>query len=295
MNNQYGGYITSSFASYIIRNLSTTHNQTADMKRYINRTVTNTGHGSIFIGSSARLEEGDRNIRILVGAHFARHGKLKIGVFGGKCDPGEMTIDTVIRETIEEVFNFPASPSMIYHIRIFLNENPDFYYIYQVSESSSNPAYSYIFDVSILGDFIRIIKTIPELQKVVLLIPANEGMANVENFLQTNINMKDRSSCDGPYDAGIETTIKLVDFLKVRYISWKLQKMQKDMGISRASGMDEVKYLSFVSLRKLIAAIPHQRYDLYNFTKNKRENLEMQQFLVKILIKDIIAEILSFQ
>ena len=295
MNNQYGGYITSSYAFNIIRNLSTIHNQTADMKRYINRTVTNTGHGSIFIGSSSRLEDGDRNIRILVGAHFARHGKLKIGIFGGKCDPGEMTIDTVIRETIEEIFNFPASPAMVHYIRAFLNENPDFYYIYQVSESSSNPAYSYIFDVSILGDFIRIIKEIPELQKVVLLIPANEGMANVENFLQTNINIKDRSSFDGPHDVGLETTITLVEFMKVRYISWKLQKMQKDRGISRASGMDEVKYLSFVSLHKLVDAVPYQHYDLFNFTKKKRENLEMQQFLVKILIKDIIAEILSFQ
>jgi hypothetical protein len=289
MNNQYGGYIKSSLASHIIRNLSTAHNQTDDMKLYINRTITNTGHGSIFIGSSARLENGDRNIRILVGAHFSRHGKLKIGVFGGKCDPDEMTIDTVIRETIEEVFNFPATPSMIHHIRIFLNENPDFYYIYQVSVNESKPAYSYFFDVSILGDFIRIIKGIPELQNVVLLIPANEGMANVEHFLQTNINMKDLSSFDGPNSVGIDTTIKLVEFMKVRYISWKLKQIQKE------SGMDEIKYLSFVSLRKLVDAIPYQRYDLYNFTKNKRENLEMQQFLLKLLTKDIIGEILSFQ
>jgi hypothetical protein len=288
MNNQYGGYITSSLASHIIRNLSTTHNQTADMKRYINRSITNTGHGSIFIGSSARLENGDRNIRILVGAHFARHGKLKIGVFGGKCNPDEMTLDTVIRETIEEVFNFPATPSMIYHIRIFLNENPDFYYIYQVSVNESKPAYSYFFDVSILGDFIRIIKGIPELQNTVLLIPANEGMSNVENFLQTNINMTDLSSFDGPNSVGFNTTIKLVEFMKVRYISWKLKQIKKE------SGMDEIKYLSFVSLRKLVAAIPYQRYDLYNFTKNKRENLEMQSFLIKLLLKNIINEILIF-
>jgi hypothetical protein len=109
--------------------LSKTDNQTHEIKRAINKSITNTGHGSLFLGSSTRLEGGDKNIRLLVGAHFARHGKLKIGVFGGKCDPDEMTIDTVIRETIEEVFNFPASLLMIHHIRYFLNENPDFYYI----------------------------------------------------------------------------------------------------------------------------------------------------------------------
>jgi hypothetical protein len=293
MNNLYGGYIKSSFASHIIRSLSTRHNQTDDMKRYINRTITDTGHGSMFLGSSARLENGDRNIRILVGAHFSRHGKLKIGVFGGKCEKGEMTIDTVIRETIEEIFNFPASASMIYHIRTFLNDNPEFYYIYKFSESSN--AYSYFFDVSILGDFIRIIKSIPEMQKVVLLIPANDGMANVENFLQTDINMKDFSSFDGPNSAGTDTTIKLVEFMKTRYISWKFLKMQQERGIKKIPGLDEIKYLSFVSLKKIVAAVPFQRYDLYNFTKNKRENLEMQQFLVKLLIKDIIDEILKFE
>lgn len=291
MNNQHGGYIKSSFASQIIKKISFIHNQTAYMKLSINCSITNTGHGSVFLGSSTRLENSDRNIRILVGAHFSK-GKLKIGVFGGKCEKGEMTIDTVIRETIEEVFNFPASPSMIYHIRMFLNDNPDFYYIYQVGESIN---YSYIFDVSILGDFIRIIKEIPELNKIVLLIPSDDGLANVEHFVQNNINMKDLSSFDGPNSVGIDTTIKLIEFIKTRYISWKLLKLQKDRGIKKKTGMDEIKYLSFVSLRKLVTASLNQRYDLYNFTRNRRENLEMQQFLVKLLLKDVIDEILGFE
>lgn len=283
--------ITTSLASIIIRNLSTNHNQTADMKRYINRSVTNTGHGSIFLGSSARLENGDRNIRILVGAHFARHGKLKIGIFGGKCDPGESTIDTMIRETIEEVFNFKASPGMIRHIRIFLNEHPDLYYIHQMSRSTI--AYSYFFDVSILGVFIKIIKSIPSLKDVILLIPATDKLSNIVNFLETNIRMRDLSSFDGPSSAGSETTIKLVEFIKTRYISWKLQEMYSRIGIQRDSGLDEVKYLSFVSLNKIVAAVPIGNYDLYNFVKKRRENLKMQDFLVKILTNDIITEILS--
>ena len=228
-----------------------------------------------------------------MGAHFARHGKLKIGVFGGKCDPDEMTIDTVIRETIEEVFNFPVSFLMIHHIRDFLNKNPDFYYIYQVSERIL--AYSYLFDVSILGDFIRIIKGIPELQQKVFLIPANDDWDKIENFLQTDININDYSSFDGPYNAGIDTAIKLVEFMKTRYISSHIRDSYKKLKITRPSGMDEIKYLSFVSLQKLIDAVPHQRYDLYNFATRTRENLEMQPFLIKILINNIIDEILCFQ
>jgi hypothetical protein len=122
-----------------------------------------------------------------------------------------------------------------------------------------------------------------------------EKRKTFENFLQTNINMKDLSSFDGPNSVGTDSTIKLVEFMKTRYISWKFLKMQKDMGIKKISGLDEIKYLSFVSLKKIVDAVPFQRYDLYNFTKNKRENLEMQQFLVKLLIIDIIDEILSFQ
>ena len=293
MNNQHGGYIKNSFVSQIISDISKTNNQTDDIKRHINKSITNTGHGSLFFGSSNRLEEGEQNIRILVGAHFS-HGKLQIGVFGGKCEPDEMTIDTVIRETIEEIFNFPATDLMIRYIRDYLNDNTEFYYIYQVSRSDIKPAYSYIFDVSILGDFIRIIKNISQRQNTIFLIPANEGMANVENYLESNIKIKGCSSFDSKYNSGTDTTIKLVEFMKTRYISWKLKKMQMDRGVKKRPGMDEIKYLSFVSLKKIVAAIPSKHYNLFNFTTNQREYLEMQWFLIKILTKDIIDIIRSY-
>ena len=285
--------ITTSLASIIIKQLSSVHNQTDEMKRAINRSVTNTGHGSIFLGSSARLENGHKNIRILVGAHFSRHGKLKIGIFGGKCEQGEETIDTMIRETIEEIFNFRASPLMIHYIKVFLNENTNLYYIHQMG--NTHTAYSYFFDVSILGVFIKIIKSIPKLADVVLLIPTSEGLSNIENFLATNIRMRDLSSFDGPSSEGSETTIKLVDFIKTRYISERLQSRYRQMGIRSQPGLDEVKYLSFVSLNKIVDSLPYEKYRLFNFVKHIRENLEMQKFLVKILSNDIIAEILSYQ
>ena len=289
-----GGNITSSIASHIIRKLSIRYEQTAEKKRYINSTVTNTGHGSIFLGSSSRMEGGDRTIRILVGAHFARYGKLKIGVFGGKCEQDEMTLDTVIRETIEEIFNFKVSAKIIYYIRNFLNENPDFYFIYQISDKTR--AYSYFFDVSILSDFIRIISDTPALKKMNYFIPSKDGLSNVENFLQTNISMKDRSSFDGPFSEGIESTIKLIEFMRARYISFRLKELYKKIGIYTEPGMDEVKYLSFVTLSKLLAAVPEGCYKLFNFPNNKRdEELQMQELLIKILKKEVINEILSFQ
>ncbi len=294
MNNQYGGYITSSFVSQIIIDISRRANQTPDIKRDINRSITNTGHGSILLGSSSRLEGGSRNIRMLVGAHFARHGTLKIGTFGGKCNRNEMTIDTVIRETIEEIFNIESSQIMIDRIRDFLNINTDYYYIFQASETTT--AYSYIFDVSILGDIIRIIDQIYRQQNMVLNIPANDGFSNIDLFLDANVVFSDTSSFSGINPSyGPNSTIRLVEFMRSRYLSRGIFDTYRRMGIRRPSGLDEIKYLSFVSLSKLLTSAPYGRYDLFNFTRSRRENLQMQVLLIKLLGKDIMRYILSYQ
>ena len=267
MNIQHGGNINSSFVSKMIIDFSRRYNQTPDIKRAINMSITNTGHGSILLGTSSRLDNGNINIRMLVGAHFARHGKLKIGVFGGGCEGNEITIDTVIRETIEEIFNLKAEQLMIDGIRDFLNTNTDYYYIFQVSETTK--AYSYIFDVSILGNFINIIN---------------------------NIAFSDESSFSGRGQiVGTGNTINLVEFMRERYLSREMFSTFKHLGIKKASGLYEIKYLSFVSLSKLLDSVPSGSYDLFNFVKNKRERLEMQDFLIKLLNKDIIRVILSYQ
>ncbi len=294
MNNQKGGYITTSFVSQIIMDLSRRNNQTPEMKRGINNSVTNTGHGCILLGSSARLENGDRNIRMLVGAHFARHGTLKIGTFGGGCNRGEITIDTMIRETIEEIFNFEASQTMINSIRDFLNINTDYYYIFQVNDIKR--AYSYIFDVSILGDFIKIIIEIHRPRNIAFFIPANEGLSNVNLYMDSNIKYSDTSSFSGANpEPGTSSTIKLVEFMKARVISHGIFETYRRLGIRRPSGLDEVKYLSFVSLNKLISSAPGGYYNLFNFNKNRREHLRMQEFLIKLLSKDLIRFINSYQ
>jgi hypothetical protein len=288
--------ITTSFVSQIIVDLSTRFGQTPEMKRSVNNSITRSGHGSIILGSSARLEGGDRNIRMLVGAHFSRHNKLKIGTFGGKCNGGEITINTVIRETIEEVFNLSLEneQEILDSIRHYLETNTDLYFISQVSEQSV--AFAYIFDVSILGAFIRIINDIGSRKNIAYYIPTNDSLVNIDRYLQSNVQFTDLSSFNGQNQQyGSEaTTISLVEFMRERYISHKLTGTYRRLH-SRSSGLDEIKYLSFVSLHKLAAAAPRGRYDLYNFVRHRRENLQMQYFLGNLLQKDVMRFILSYQ
>ena len=280
-----GGYIKSSHVSSVIRELSEKYGETHEIKRAVNNSVTNSGHGAIFLGTSGNYEGGDRNIRMLIGAHFARTVPFKIGIFGGRCDRGEMTIDTVIRETTEEIFNLKPTQYMIEEIRHFLNNNTQSYFIFQVSPN--HKAYSYIFDVSILGDFIRIIRQLGRDTNISYYIPTKTGLTIINNYYKPNVEFTDLSSFNGnhPY-VGIDSTIKLSDFLKDRYVS----SDRRD-----TSGLNEIKYLSFASLAKLInSAHMNGIYEIFNFTNNKRESMHMQDFLIKLLKKDIILEILNY-
>ena len=284
--NYQGGYIKSSHVSSVIRELSEKYGETPEIKRALNNSVTNSGHGAIFLGTSGNYEGGDRNIRMLIGAHFARTVPLKVGIFGGKCDRGEMTIDTVIRETIEEIFNHKPTIYMIEEIRNFLNNNTQAYFIFQVSEH--HRAYSYVFDISILGDFIRIISQLGRARKIAYYIPTKTGLTIINNYYKPNVEFTDLSSFNGnhPY-AGFDSTIKLSDFLRDRYVS--------SDRLRDSSGLNEIKYLSFTSLAKLVySAQTNGLYEIFNFTNSKREIMPMQDFLRNLLNKDIILEILNY-
>ncbi len=268
-------YQSMSITRNVIVDLSTRYGQTHEMKREINNSSTYTGHGSILLGSSARLEGGEGNIRMLVGAHFSRHGSLKIGTFGGKCDGSEITLDTVIRETIEEVFNIPTSDRMVKNIRDYLNTNTDLYYIYQASRRST--AYCYIFDVNILGEFVRIMNELNEPR--IFVTPTDDCFTNINQYVEYT-------------RTGI--TFNVVKFIKERYISHKTREIYRRLHVHQHSGLNEIKYLSFVTLSKLVAA-SHNRYRLFNFKKHRREDLEMQYFLVKLLETDIMSFTLHHQ
>ncbi len=252
---QKGGYIN----SHILK-LSTKYNQTSEIKLTINNTITNTGHGSVFLGTAADYECDDKNIRMLVGAHFS-DTTLKLGSFGGSCNKGEMTIDTVIRETIEEIFNFYPTSKMIEEIRDFLNNNTQLYFIFNMKETTN--AYSYLFDISILADFIRIISTNGN-----YFIPSGESLQNINNYLD-------------------DSTIKLYKFLKERFISKRI--------ISGKVGLDEIKYLSFPALQHLVDNADKGSYNVFIFGTNQRELLPMRDILIKLLKSDIIKEILNIK
>jgi len=285
-----GGFISSSHISRIIRELSEKNGETPEVKLSVNNSIiANTGHGSIFLGTSANYEGGDRNIRMLIGAHFARSVPLNINVFGGRTERGEITIDTVIRETIEEIFNFNPSRTMIEEIRYFLNHNTQTYFIFQISETSR--AYCYVFDVSILGDFIRIISSMGIIYNIPREI-AGRTIAdrNIAEYYVPNIEFTDLSSFNGNHTyRSIGSTISLSEFLRDRYIS-------RERALhGRRSGLNEIKYLSFASLGKLVvAARTSGRYEVYNFVKGRREILPMKDFFRDLLTKDIILEILEY-
>ncbi len=287
--NNHNGIINHSYVGQLIMKLSHTNNQTAQMKKNINTTINTSGHGCILLGSSSRLEGGVKNIRMLVGTHNSRDGELKFGTFGGKSNHNEMTVDTMIRETIEEVFNFKVSHNVIHNIRDFLNINTNLYYIYQVSKTTMS--YSYIFDVSILGEFIKIITEYYRPRNTAFFIPIKSGLSNIHSYLDANVKYSDLSSFSGTHAKySRNSTIKLVEFMKKRVITYGFFRY---LGIKPSSGLNEIKYISFPSLSKLMQSAERGSYNLFNFNKMKRENLKMNSFFIKLLNKDILKTITS--
>ena len=160
--------------------------------------------------------------------------------------------------------------------------------IFQVSPN--HIAYSYVFDVSILGDFIRIISSIGVYNIPREPVHMTSADSNIAEYYVPNTEFTDLSSFNGNHPYGsIGSTISLSEFLKDRYISTERARR------GRGNGLNEIKYLSFASLGKLVvAARTTGRYDVYNFVNNRRESLIMQDFLRNLLMKDIIMEILNY-
>jgi hypothetical protein len=235
----YQPTIDKTSASTIIRTLSIKYNKTSQMKRDINNKKSECGQGCIFIGKN---KEDSSNLRMLVGAHYSKDGKLKIGVFGGNNDAGELVIDTVIREAIEEIFNFIPTIYMIRMIRNYLNDNPDLYFIFQLNNNSNS--YSYIFDVDILGTFVDIINN-----------------REIKLYLSGSI-------------------FNLNDFMINRQITTR----------RRITGLDEIKYLSFTSLNKLVEG--GKKYELFNYYTHTRETLEYKYIFIRVLQSQVIKDIL---
>lgn len=236
----------------ILNKLSSYHNQTTDMKIAINNTNAIAGQGSVFIGSF------DNELRILIGAHFGSKSvsepstEMKIGVFGGSNEANELIIDTVIRETMEEIFNYTPTPEMVKSIRDFLNTNTD-YYVHQMTSNS----YSYIFDLNMLGEFIKRINAINSN----VMIPIKTGLVNLNNYL-------------------VDDIFNLVGFIIDRDI----------VQVAAKKGLYEVKYLSLPSLKNICST--ENKYSILNFNTKERQLLNYQPIFIK-LKESLLTEILT--
>ncbi len=62
----------------------------------------------------------------------------------------------------------------------------------------------------------------------------------------------------------------------------------------QSNGLGEVKYLSFVSLNRLVDATRSGRYLLHNFTTGTRTILPFHPLLLSLLNRGIIRQILSY-
>jgi hypothetical protein len=283
LREQCGGYKKNALISNIILKLSCNKKQTAIIKRSINNKITKTGHGSIFMGSSSTMAGSDANIRILVGIHS---NKNEIGIFGGKSEDDEKVIHTMIRETIEEIFNFKPTLEMVTMIEQFLNENTDCYYIQKMGNPDAY-AYSYIFDISILGDFINIMKYYSN-NKLEIKIPDPSGkQLYLVNYISKE-KFSDKSSVhgilDGKLDRTSELTINLTKFMIDRQIYTHR--------MPHSHSLNEIKYLSFPSLFKLIDSLSKEgSYNVYNQSTNRRERVSFERILIKILNSQLIDDI----
>jgi hypothetical protein len=282
---QKGGFKSNSYIIDIIRKINRITNQDRHIKRTINNLITNTGHGSIFLGTASNMPEGDMGIRILVGTQYKRNG-LNINVFGGKANRGEKTIHTMIRETIEEIFNFIPCRDLINRLELFINSLPNSsYHIHDITDGRRG-AFSYIFDVGILGDFIQIINDMNKGYK--LIVPYPHGREFILSKYILYVNFSDRSSVHGVANDEVAeyNTIDLNQFMIDRYVDRPVP----------VHSLNEVKYLSFPSLFKLQDEFRRTRsYNIYNSITNSRERLDLDRLLINILrgpLLDIIRQAL---
>jgi hypothetical protein len=206
------------------------------------------GHGAIFIGY-----DNNNKLRILTGAEYKRGG-LEISFFGGSSNRGETVLQTVIRETVEELLNLNTTKLIVSKIESYLISNPNLYHIIRYSTS----AYSYVFDIDVLATFIQLIYSINN-SNIIVYLPIN--------------NMSRESIILNNYLIGNDFNI--VRFMQDREIQ-STKKIQ-------FHSLNEVKFLSFPEIKNLIAELNTNTYNLMNMKTRKRINLPIGRIVTKIL------------
>ncbi len=246
----------------IINTLNKEHKQTDEYRLKINNKKVNTGHGAIFIGNS------ESSIRILVGVHYENNKlngeiDLNLNFFGGGSDKLESVLETVIREVLEELFNI--NPLDKYVKAIFeylcLPSIINTYYIFTNKKNS----YSYVFNIKILNDIVRIICGLSK--EIQIKLPINSikyNSLNLCNYYKNN-------------------EFVLINFIKDRIIpSSKKIKFHS---------LNEIKYISYPRLSELLKN--DTEYNIMNFNTGTRSKINYSKFMKKFMKKSLLTEIFN--
>jgi|694.fasta_scaffold114957_2 hypothetical protein len=210
--------------------------------------------GVLFIGS---LSSEPENIRVLCGKSNNTRGS-QLDTFGGRIERGETILIGVIREVIEEIFNFPPTDEIINMLSKYFNKSAkDSYKIIELAPKS----YCYIFDISTLGNIIEIMN-----------LPRGAGKNN-STFLKYMIKGKFNNNASVP-------NIKKTDFKEgapiimgqAPSVTINLQSFMRERqipGVPARNGLNEVLVIGFPSINKLLKEAGEKPF-IYNFT-NERE------------------------
>jgi hypothetical protein len=245
---------------FIIDTLNKECKQTDDNRLKINNKKVKTGHGAIFIGYP------DSSVRILVGNHF-ENNKLfgetgfNLNFFGGGSDNCEPVLETVIREVLEEVFNINPLEKYVKSILEYLC-SPLVINKYHIFANKKN-SYSYVFNIKILTDIVRILCGLSK--EVLIKLPIN------------SIKYKSINLCN--YYKNSEFNLK--NFLKDREIpSPKKVKFHS---------LNEIKYISYPRLSELIKN--DTDYNIVNFNTGLRSKINYSKFMKNFIKKSLLKEI----
>jgi hypothetical protein len=219
-----------------------------------NALVSNGGFnvGVAFIGS---LSNDPGRIRILCGKERRWNaGALAyedvLSTFGGRIEVGETVLTGLIRETIEEIFNFIPSAAIIGNLTRYLTTTGlNSYKIIRMGGGANN--YVYIFDVSTLGNFIEeISRSGNHVFDAYFLRGSFTNNASVPSFNQANFVL-----------GGRHVTVNLPVFMRNRPIPVA----------NPGGGLNEIRNIGFPNIRDLAAGVlaaPHQ-YNFFNETTRR--------------------------
>ena len=278
MNNNYildGGIRLTSLGSQIIKKLNY-HKYKLCESKYIhqlniklNDITLHRTSGILFIGSPSDLPT---DIHILV----AVDKKFEITSFGGNCHNFEISLKCAIRESIEEIFTLSPNPSGLDEIIKFLKIDPYLKYVYIESGEQNY----YIMDISILGDFIRILCDNR---------PNNGFTYLYKNYVKKPFFLNNYSSVDysKSNNTGVDYTFDILQYMK------DFEKYHKKE-FSNSYEHKEVRWIAFISLMYFWKTIKDIHDDknayvvLYNEIKQRTYTN-----IVKLLFKHQICRFMS--